>query len=283
MEAPGAGTGCTCQAAAGVQRLPRTRRAADDSMAALRTGATATIEGLASRADLNGKQVTLLKLHEGRWGARLVDGSESVRIKPTNLVLLNNPGARSERTGGAWDDVSEDQVMLNLTTAERSIVTAAASEPSRATLLAQLDFRTKRGQLKLYANPPRYDRLLVCAMHNGATYIVEAGLDAWEGQGWWTTKDAIEADMKAQGLVSIDAAALAAEYSGALAFLEACKRVGGPRYSMKTDLDPDARPHVLAMVEKVIAASVLRFLLDEGTLARADAAAMPGVEALSVS
>ena len=121
-------------------------------------------------------------------------------------------------------------------------------------------------------------------MNNGATYVVEAGLDAWEGRGWWTTKDAIEGDMKAQGLVNIDAAALAAEYAGPLAFLEACKRVGGGRYCMKTDLDPDARPHVIAMVEKVIAASVLRFLLDEGTLGRADAAALPaGVEGLNVT
>ena len=252
-------------------------------MAALRTGATATIEGLASRADLNGKKVTLLKFHDGRWGAKLFDGSESVRIKPVNLVP-NNPGTLGERTGGEWDDVSGDQVMLTLSAAERGIMAAAASEPSRATLLAQLDFRAKRGQLKLYANPPRYDRLVVCAMNNGATYVVEAGLDAWEGRGWWTTKDAIEGDMKAQGLVNIDAAALAAEYAGPLAFLEACKRVGGGRYCMKTDLDPDARPHVIAMVEKVIAASVLRFLLDEGTLGRADAAALPaGVEGLNVT
>ena len=98
-----------------------------------------------------------------------------------------------------------------------------------------------------------------------------------------TTVERTEADLKAEGLVDIGATALEAEYSGVLGFLEACKRVGGPRYTMKTDLDPAARPHVIAMVEKVLAASVLRFLLDEETLERADAASMPDVEPLSVT
>ena len=47
---------------------------------------TATIEGLVSRADLNGKHTKLLTYTDGRWGTKLVDGSESVRVKPANLV-----------------------------------------------------------------------------------------------------------------------------------------------------------------------------------------------------
>ena len=52
----------------------------------LREGMTATIEGLVSRADLNGKHTKLLTYTDGRWGTKLVDGSESVRVKPANLV-----------------------------------------------------------------------------------------------------------------------------------------------------------------------------------------------------
>lgn len=46
----------------------------------LREGATATIEGLVSRADLNGKLVKLLKFSDGRWGTRLLDDTENVRV-----------------------------------------------------------------------------------------------------------------------------------------------------------------------------------------------------------
>ena len=39
---------------------------------------------------------------------------------------------------------------------------------------------------------------------------------------------------------------------------------------MKTELDPQALPHVLAVVERVLAGSSLRFLLAEDALDRAD-------------
>ena len=54
-------------------------------------GMTATIEGLVSRADLNGKHTTLLTFTDGRWGTRLVDGSESVRVKPVSYTHLTLP------------------------------------------------------------------------------------------------------------------------------------------------------------------------------------------------
>ena len=63
-------------------------------MAALREGMIATIEGLVSRSDLNGKRVTLLAFSDGRWGTTLLDGSESIRVKPANIV----PYAEKEAT-----------------------------------------------------------------------------------------------------------------------------------------------------------------------------------------
>ena len=59
------------------------------------------------------------------------------------------------------------------------------------------------------------------------------------------------------------------------AFLEACKRLGAPRYVMKPEFGSvvadEAKPHVIEVVEKVIASSSLRFLLSEDALERADA------------
>ena len=135
-----------------------------------------------------------------------------------------------------------------------------------------------RGQLKAFANPPQYDRFALQTLHAAgamagtATYIVEAGLDADEGAAWWTTKDWLEAGLKEEGLFQIDAAVLAADYSSVFGFFELCKKVGeAPRYMMKTYLDPNcAMPHVLAMVEKIIASSSLRFLLDPAALARVE-------------
>ena len=89
-----------------------------------------------------------------------------------------------------------------------------------------------------------------------AAYTVEAGIDAWEGRGWWTTHDELAA-----GFLEMDAATLQAEYSGVLDFLELCKRVGAPRYTIKTELDPNALPHVIAIVEKLLAVTPLRCLL----------------------
>ena len=61
---------------------------------ALCEGASAKLTGLVSRADLNGKRVTLLTFADGRWGVQLVDrprnaALESVRVKPSNLVLYD--------------------------------------------------------------------------------------------------------------------------------------------------------------------------------------------------
>lgn len=175
-----------------------------------------------------------------------------------------------ERTGGEWDDVCEQQVQMTLSDADQSKL-AAQKAAARPSLFSALSYGIKRGQLKLFANPPRYDRLLVWTTKDGSTYVVEAGLDAWEGTGWWTTKDATEADLKNQGMIAIGAETLEAEYGGVLAFLECCKLLGAPRYVMKTDLDPNAKPHVIAVVERVLANSMLRFLLDADALERADA------------
>ena len=175
-----------------------------------------------------------------------------------------------ERTGGEWDDVSEQQVHLALSDAEQSkLVAAQRSAPP--TLRAALAYGVKHEQVKLFTNAPRYDRLLVWTTKDSSTYVVEAGLDAWEGTGWWTTKDFTEADLKKEGLLAIVAETLEAEYGGVLAFLECCKLLGAPRYTMKTDLDPNAKPHVIAVVERVLANSTLRFLLDAEALERADA------------
>ena len=54
----------------------------------LKEGASATLHGLVSRPDLNGKEVTLLSFfpRDGRWGVKLADGSEALRTKPSNLI-----------------------------------------------------------------------------------------------------------------------------------------------------------------------------------------------------
>ena len=109
-------------------------------------------------------------------------------------------------------------------------------------------------------------------MPGSATYTVEAGLDATAGTGWWTTKDWREPDVTEQGLRSIDAAGLQAQYSGALGFLELCKKLGAPRYTSKTDMTDDPQPHVIKVVERVLAGSSLRCLLSDEALDRADAA-----------
>ena len=63
--------------------------AAEAAAAELHQGATCAIEGLVSRADLNGKLVKLLKFSDGRWGTRLLDDSEDpIRLKPANLLPI---------------------------------------------------------------------------------------------------------------------------------------------------------------------------------------------------
>ena len=39
---------------------------------------------------------------------------------------------------------------------------------------------------------------------------------------------------------------------------------------MKTDLDPHAKPHVIAVVERMLAQSCLCFVLDQAAAARAE-------------
>lgn len=177
-----------------------------------------------------------------------------------------------ERDGhGEWDDISEQQVHLSLTDEEASKLSDVSS--TATTMLAALTFGINHGRIKCYCNPPRYDRLMVWTTKDSSTYVVEAGLDAWEGAGWWRTIDATEKTLKAQGLVAISADVLKSEFGGVLAFLELCKRVGAPRYTLKTDLDPNAKPHVIAVIERLLGASELRFMLDAAALERADAAA----------
>lgn len=68
-------------------------------MVALKVGARATIDGLISRADLNGKVAKLLNFDKsaGRWGVRVDGTDEMVRVKAECL------------TGVAVDDIDEDE------------------------------------------------------------------------------------------------------------------------------------------------------------------------------
>ena len=86
------------------------------------------------------------------------------------------------------------------------------------------------------------------------SHSVEMEIDAYEGRGWWMTRDCTEAELTSasEGLQRVQAATLESEYAGALGFVEACKKLGAPRYVVKTELDPQsALPHVLAVVERV--------------------------------
>lgn len=142
----------------------------------------------------------------------------------------------------------------------------------RTSLHSAIKFGIQRDKLTVLSNPPRYDRLAIRTLERGgAVYTVEAGLDEWEGRGWWTTVDWSADEIAEQRLVALDVEAFEAEYSGVLQFLEGCKRLGAPRYTIRTSLDPNAKPHVIAVVEKVLADSTLRFLLGEDAVERADA------------
>ena len=187
------------------------------------------------------------------------------------------------RTGGSWDDVSERQLLLALSDDELAKRAALLSNGAgRTPLLTALSYGIKRKLLRVYGNAPRYDRLVVSAtaadggggLPGAGSHTVEMEIDAYEGKGWWMTKDCTEAELTtaSEGLQPIQATTLETEYAGALGFLEACKKLGAPRYVVKTELDPEnALPHVLAVVERVLGASSLRFLLAEDALNRADA------------
>ena len=183
------------------------------------------------------------------------------------------PPAPPRSGEGYWDDVGEQQLMLALSASE-GVRACSGGGMADGSLRSALIKGMHSGSLRVYANAPRYDRLVLWThgegggMPGSATYTVEAELDAWEGTAWWMTKDLCAADFEKQGLQSIDGGTLETEYSQVLTFLEGCRKLGAPRYTMKTELSPDSKPHVIAVVEKVIAASSLRFLLSDDVLKR---------------
>ena len=241
------------------------------------SGVRVLLSDLNSRPELNGTHGTILAFHaeKGRFAVKLSSNSEKILLRAANLTSDPAPRAPAKpavqplaRTGGSWDDLGEQQLMMTLSEAERAL----ASKPQRAALMDALNFGLKRNKLTVLANPPRYDRLALRTLEHGgqAIYTVEAGLDEWEGTGWWTTVDWSEEEVASSGLVPIDDSTLAREYTGVLCFLEGCRRLGSPRYTTRTSLDPNAKPHVLLVVERVLADSSLRCLLAEDALERAD-------------
>jgi len=268
---------------------------------AIAPGAPVRLCGL-SRSDLNGKVGTALKFHadKERYAVRIDGGGTPLLIKPNNLVV-KGPAPRPQKKksdrafaralaspqpsaptvpltprdgSGAWDDLDEQQVHLSLSEAEsHSLRSKKATGPS---LWQRVASGLQSGELRAYCNPPRYDRLLLSARRTdvmgSVTYIVEASLDAWEGRCGWITTDYQEKDLALEGLVEAGAAAVEAEYASVFRFFELCHSVGPPRYTVQTSLDPDAKPHVLAMVEKLVGGTALRCLLP------ADAAAPPSDE-----
>ena len=265
----------------------------------LEAGCWVRITGLAKAPQHNGKvgKVSAKAAEDGRVGVELGKG-QALSVRMQNLEPAEEPAKQAAagetsaavasapappRTGGSWDDVSERQLLLALSDDELAKRAALLSNGgSRTPLLTSLSYGIKRKLLRVYGNAPRYDRLVVSAtaadggggLPGAGSHTVEMELDAYEGRGWWMTKDCTEAELTtaSEGLQLIQAATLETEYAGALGFLEACKKLGAPRYVVKTELDPEnALPHVLAVVERVLGASSLRFLLAEDALDRADA------------
>ena len=270
-------------------------------------GAVVRIVGLVKAAQHNGKlgRLSARKGDDGRVGVQLRDG-QVLSVRPDNLEVVTAPAASTlpeqrmaagaprykppaefsppsstapplkpppPRSGeGSWDDIDTQQVMLTLTDDEHR---RAKDGSGRPTLLAALSEGLRTCTLRCYVNAPRYDRLVVWTrkpagggLPGSASYTVEMDLDAWEGNGGWTTRDFDDAALASQGLVEIGASTLQAECGGVLAFLEVCKRLGPPRYLLRTALDLDAKPHVLQVVERLLASCALRCLLHEEALAR---------------
>ena len=265
----------------------------------LEAGCWVRITGLAKTPQHNGKvgKVSAKAAQDGRVGVELGKG-QTLSVRLQNLERAEKPTAAGEasaaaaaaasappppRTGGSWDDVSERQLLLALSDDELAKRAALLSNGAvRTPLLTALSYGIKRKLVRVYGNAPRYDRLVVSAtaadggggLPGAGSHTVEMEIDAYEGRGWWMTKDCTEAELTtaSEGLQPIQATTLETEYAGALGFLEACKKLGAPRYVVKTELDPEnALPHVLAVVERVLGASSLRFLLAEDALDRADA------------
>lgn len=262
-------------------------------------GCWVRITGLAKAPQHNGKvgKVSAKAAADGRVGVELGKG-QTLSVRLQNLERAEKPAAGEPsaaaavvaraapappppRTGGSWDDVCERQLLLTLSDDELAKRAALLSDGGRRTpLLTALSYGIQRKLLRVYGNPPRYDRLVVSAtaanggLPGAGSHSVEMEIDAYEGRGWWMTRDCTEAELTtaSEGLQLVQAATLESEYAGALGFLEGCKKLGAPRYVVKTELDPEnALPHVLAVVERVLAASSLRFLLAEDALERADA------------
>jgi len=267
--------------------------AMDASPAWVQAGCWVRITGLAKAPQHNGKvgKVSAKAAADGRVGVELGKG-QTLSVRLQNLERAEKPAAGETsaaaaapppRTGGSWDDVCERQLLLTLSDDELARRAALLSDGGRRTpLLTALSYGIQRKLLRVYGNPPRYDRLVVSAtaadggggLPGAGSHSVEMEIDAYEGRGWWMTRDCTEAELTtaSEGLQLVQAATLESEYAGALGFLEACKKLGAPRYVVKTELDPEnALPHVLAVVERVLAASSLRFLLAEDALERADA------------
>ena len=268
--------------------------AMDASPAWVQAGCWVRITGLAKAPQHNGKvgKVSAKAAADGRVGVELGKG-QTLSVRLQNLERAEKPAAGETsaaaaaapppRTGGSWDDVCERQLLLTLSDDELARRAALLSDGGRRTpLLTALSYGIQRKLLRVYGNPPRYDRLVVSAtaadggggLPGAGSHSVEMEIDAYEGRGWWMTRDCTEAELStaSEGLQLVQAATLESEYAGALAFLEACKKLGAPRYVVKTELDPEnALPHVLGVVERVLAASSLRFLLAEDALERADA------------
>jgi len=267
--------------------------AMDASPAWVQAGCWVRITGLAKAPQHNGKvgKVSAKAAADGRVGVELGKG-QTLSVRLQNLERAEKPAAGETsaaaaapppRTGGIWDDVCERQLLLTLSDDELARRAALLSDGGRRTpLLTALSYGIQRKLLRVYGNPPRYDRLVVSAtaadggggLPGAGSHSVEMEIDAYEGRGWWMTRDCTEAELStaSEGLQLVQAATLESEYAGALGFLEACKKLGAPRYVVKTELDPEnALPHVLAVVERVLAASSLRFLLAEDALERADA------------
>ena len=251
-------------------------RAVMARMGAHLSGMEVTIVGLKARPELNGTTGTILDWHADsqRWMVKCgKELSESLRLRSENVEFAPSeqyeaackaaaaelagssglsPSTRlPERTGGSWDDVNESQLQLALSAAER---TRFASTKPKTSLLSALTHGIRRHELRVLANPPRYDRLLVWTRRTAsggsslgdATYVLEADLDAWEGTGSWTTRDDSEADLLAAGLVSLDAHALETEYDGVLAFLDGCRRLGGMLRPSTTTIKPGEKPEPTA-------------------------------------
>ena len=216
--------------------------AMDASPAWVQAGCWVRITGLAKAPQHNGKvgKVSAKAAADGRVGVELGKG-QTLSVRLQNLERAEKPAAGETsaaaaaapppRTGGSWDDVCERQLLLTLSDDELARRAALLSDGGRRTpLLTALSYGIQRKLLRVYGNPPRYDRLVVSAtaadggggLPGAGSHSVEMEIDAYEGRGWWMTRDCTEAELStaSEGLQLVQAATLESEYAGALGFLE---------------------------------------------------------------